>query len=149
MKQFKTFFILSLLSLLFVTNISANTIAENDTLTFTQVYQDLKASVSGLAEVLKTPVEHVYEVLIKQQVINSWFGTIFIIVMLVLLFLSIRYLKACNNDPDINDLTVPVVLLIIVSIVTFVALIGTGPDILTGFFNPEYGAIKDIVDFIK
>ena len=156
MKQLKTLFLITVISLIAITvnattvdTTSKPTVVTDSTLTFLKVYEDVKGGILGLAEALKTPAEHVYEVLVKQQVINAWSGLIFIIVMLILLFLSIRYLKACNNDPDINDLTVPVVLLIIVSILTFVALIGTGLDILTGFFNPEYGAIKDIVDFIK
>ena len=156
MKQLKTLFLITVISLIAIT-VNATTVdttskpivVTDSTLTFLKVYEDVKGGILGLAEALKTPAEHVYEVLVKQQVINAWSGLIFIIIMLVLLFLSIRYLKAYNNDPDINDLTVPVVLLIFVSILTFVALIGTGLDILTGFFNPEYGAIKDIVDFIK
>lgn len=153
MKIFKTLFLITVISLITITvnattivdttSTSISTIIKTDSITsliFTKVYN---------TEDLKAPTEHIYGIMIKQQVINAWSGLIFIIVMLVLLFLSIRYLKACNNDPDINDLTIPVTLLMITSITTFVVLIITGPDILTGFLNPEYGAIKDIINFIK
>ena len=158
MKQFKTFFIIIAISLIAITvnatiidTTSTSTVVKTDStsLTFARVYNDIKGGILGLAEALKTPAEHVYKILVKQQVINAWSGLIFIIVMLILLFLSIRYLKDCNNNEDIKDLTGPILLVIIALIVTFGVFIVVGPDILTGFFNPEYGAIKDIVNFIK
>ena len=159
MKQFKTFFIIIAISLIAITvnatiidTTSTSTVVKADSttaLTFNKVYENVKEGIQGLASALKAPAEHVYEVLIKQQLVNSWFGTILIIVLLVLLFISIQYLKDCNNNEDIKDLTGPILLVIIASVVTFVVFIVVGPDILTGFFNPEYGAIKDIINFIK
>ena len=156
MKTFKIIFLIMVISLTAITGnattvdtTSKSTVVTDSTLTFLKVYEDIKGGILGLAEALKEPAEHIYGIMIKQQVINAWSGLIFIIVMLVLLFLSIQYLGACNDDPDISDLTIPVTLLMITSITTFVVLIITGPDILTGFFNPEYGAMKDIVNFVK
>ena len=159
MKTFKILFLIMVISLTAITvnatiidTTSTSAIVKTDSttvLTFNKVYEDIKESIQGLAEALKEPAEHIYGIMIKQQVINAWSGLIFIIVMLILLFLSIQYLGACNDDPDISDLTIPVTLIMITSITTFVVLIITGPDILTGFFNPEYGAMKDIVNFVK
>ena len=156
MKIFKTLFLITVISLIAITvnattvdTTSKSTIVTDSTLTFLKVYEDIKSDVIGLANVLKMPAEHVYRVMVKQQVIDALSGTLFIVIMLILLFLSIRYLKACNNNPDIKDISGPVVLLIIVSIITFTVLMVAGSTVLTGFFNPEYGAMRDIVNFVN
>ena len=157
MKIFKTLFLIIVISLITIT-VNATTvdttskstvITDSTSLAFTKVYNDVKESILGLAEALKTPAEHAYEILVRQQIINSLSGTILIIVMLILLFISIRYLMACYNDNNIKDISGPILLLVVVSVTTFIILVSTGSDILTGFFNPEYGAIKDIVNFVK
>lgn len=51
-----------------VNNVDSIVSAQTESLTFAKVYDDVKAGISGLAVALKAPAEHVYEVLVKQQV---------------------------------------------------------------------------------
>lgn len=132
---------------------------------FTQVYGDVKSGIAGLASALKVGSEHVYHVVTKQQTANS---IIYISIALVLLIASkITYNHARNNNnawktfskenptADRTDDSSGVS-----AVIYTVATIGLGiacattlcinmQTIVIGFANPEYGAIKEIISFIK
>jgi len=93
-----------------------------------------------LAKSLKVPAEHVYSVLVKQQIVFSWtLTTINIIVLLLVIGLWIALLLDKKNQDEWWG--VPVFFT-----VAFIALFaGTIHLIVSGFMNPEYGAIKEIM----
>lgn len=126
---------------------------------------EFKALVVSIAESLKQPVEHVYDVLIAQQKVQSYSLIIGIItlfalgiILLVITILSYRrenllYMRAHNikiyqRNYDLDDGWW------IGGVITSLVLIGASiiwgladaNRIITGFINPEYGAIKTIVD---
>lgn len=121
--------------------------------TFSQVYQDFKGALSGAAEALKTGSEHVYEVLVRQQVVNS----ISLLIVSILLFTTAYFaFKFCNTkeikdgleDVDVGPVFAVIgTSVLIVSAIAFTAFHVT--EIVTGFVNPEYGAIQDIREFIQ
>ena len=164
MKIFKTLFLIIVISLITITvnattvdTTSKPTVVTDSTLTFLKVYEDVKGGILGLAEALKTPAEHVYEVLVKQQVVNAWSGLLLIIITIIIMVLSYKLLINKNNyiidkDGIIKELkakSVIGIILAVLSISTMIISIIDINNILTGFFNPEYGAMKNIVDFIK
>ena len=137
-------------------------VTDSATLTMLRVYEDTKAGIYGLASALKAPVEHVYEVLVKQQVIYSFsYLLIDLFLLAIALFLLIKFgdnLKRTRNPDDNwygNEIAERFELIGILmfgglfSIISIITIISTLSAIITGFFNPEYGALQDVVNFIK
>jgi hypothetical protein len=137
-------------------------IPDSAKLTLLKVYEDTKAGLIGLAGALKTTAEHVYVVLVKQQVVYSISYLLFDIMLFIV---SIYFLSCFKNNykrtqiktdswynDDIEDhfgLVGMLVFGIIFGIILIVSIAFNGTDIVTGFINPEYGAIKDIINFIN
>lgn len=140
--------------LIFCTFITVNCFAQTkdslpipDTakLTLGKVYSDVKAGINGLAQSLKVPATHVYSVMIKQQTVGAitWL-IVDIFLFLVALFFIIVW--TLDKKDDRNEWWgVPVVFIIIFLIFIFFNL----SNIVGGFVNPEYGAIKEIISFVK
>lgn len=126
-------------------------------LTALMVYNDFKAGIQGLAQSLKEPAEHVYSVLIKQQYVKAWIGVALLFITIVFILISIKLLLFNKNSyiyGEIDDVSAGGVIGIIIGIISLVLLLtfligGYFTDILQGFINPEYGAIRDIVNFIR
>ena len=134
-----------------------------DTLTYTQVYNDVKSLYKDdLKDVIKYSVNkadtliskgyrvlskgasHTYDILIYQQRVKSlhhlFYWLIGIILTIVLIFRIKSYIKQCNETNFI--------LLCITIIIAFLLDIYNAinfNEMLTGFMNPEYGAIKEII----
>lgn len=112
---------------------------------FKMVYQDVKEGLSGLATGLKVGVEHVYIVLVKQQIVNS---ITWVIIYLLFIFICYLFVKNWNylakETDDVVNIIGSVVLTIILISLTF-----TLNETVMGFVNPEYGAIKDIINFVS
>lgn len=102
----------------------------------------IEASVTALAESLKQPTEHIYYILVKKQKIVGY-SSLLAILFSVLLFLAAVYLSNKDMEEGAIILFVISVVLFITSCACFVI------DGLQGLLNPEYGAIKEIVKFIK
>jgi len=140
-------------------------IPDSSALTFKEVYTDIKSGLGALGSALKVGSEHVYEILVKQQIANSITSLSLIILSLILLSIMIK--QACKNfvkheelgkDKDywyIDDSRFAifgVILSVISGILILIIIIGICHefnDIITGFINPEYGAIKEILEVIK
>ena len=118
----------------------------------------LEAAFVSLAKSLKTPVEHIYKVLVTQQVVKA---SIFIIADILLIVLSIIFSiwfgKTVNyyskQKDDWSDYEGPCIILCATTIVCIIAAVGCTfgslSTVVTGFINPEYGAIMDILQFIR
>lgn len=127
-------------------------------LTMLKVYEDVKAGISGLATALKAPAEHVYMILIKQQYVKAWVGVMTVLLTLIFIGLSIKFAyniedweggtafegKSASSIGFFIAFTVLSILFILITTVG-----GYPAEIIQGFVNPEYGAIKDIIEFVK
>lgn len=131
--------------------------------TFSEVYKDFKGAIDAIAESLKIGSQHVYEVLVRQQFVES--------ISLLLLFLGLgiasficfrtaismkkksdeEYSKNYRGTEDWDQTIafIPLVFGLVLSIGTIVGICIEMDTIITGFVNPEYGAIMEIKDFIK
>lgn len=116
---------------------------------FKQVYSDVKAGLVGLSAALKVGTEHVYEILVKQQVIMA---ISYLITLLFSGFVIIYgFKKVIDNWTDITDLNLECIVVLPSSfaVLWFFAFFNLIDDIITGFLNPEFGAIQEIINFVK
>lgn len=131
------------------------------------VYNDVKGVIKQLASALQVGAEHVYIILVKQQIINSVVNVIIYIMLMILiyyggkwLFASIEEVKEMNKDlgrydsrKNIADNTsrgfVSCVMLVIGSLSFAIFFFFTISDTVTGFLNPEYLAIHYILNMIR
>ena len=137
--------------------------------TFDKVYLDIKDGLKGLGSALKVGSEHVYEVLCKQQLVISISWLIMLVIGIVILIKSITKLGKLswgisiyyNFDwkdkggyeaylkQNIGFTNIVYLMLLILSLIITISPLCSVETMITGFLNPEYGAIKDIVTFIK
>lgn len=112
--------------------------------------EKIESAIISLAETLKTPVEHVYNVLIKQQFIRSITLTAVLVLYLILLIIGVKMGFHSKVDCcDGNIYSIAGVFAFLASFLAFlVMLLGSIPTIVTGFINPEYGALKEILKFL-
>ncbi len=126
-------------------------------LTKEQIYTDIKQTIATIAEGLSVGAEHVYGVLVKQQVVSAIATTCLLVMFLgtgtLFFVLSNRAWKiTLKNDRHANYgdgieggyLAIGIILGIFFLVFTIFSI----TDIVTGFVNPEYGAIKEILDLI-
>jgi uncharacterized membrane protein SirB2 len=119
-----------------------------------QVYADFKQALAGIASALKVGVEHVYIVLVRQQFVKAiqWtiLGLLPLIVFIVFGRSFWRYCQTHDKQAGGDDfcwfLWCFFCLICIIGGCFGIAHIDT---IVTGFVNPEYGAMTDIMDFIE
>lgn len=119
----------------------------------------------------KAPAEHVYKILVKKQVLAAW-SEIFLLVLSIIIGLILiitpvkimenknsRWREANKDSRNVKDnpnynyhdwnenppLTISVILGCFVLFPTFIIILIDMSDIIQGLFNPEYGAIKEIM----
>jgi len=125
----------------------------------------LEASIVSLADTLKQPAEHVYKILIKQQVIISY--ELLLILLFAILFgmTALIFSKGSkwgdrdyynNRDPKTpfwigyawNIKATFTLIFGLLSLLFLLISILTMNRTFSGFLNPEYGAIKDIMKML-
>ena len=123
---------------------------DTTSVTFTQVYNDVKEGITDLAIALKIPAEHVYGVLVKQQIINSIIHSLFPLGALILICLFIiLYRRGTKKEWEDNKDKAWSIITGIFLLIFIIASIAALSYIVQGFANPEYGAIKEIITFVK
>lgn len=149
----KLLFILLLIIPAFVIN--AQDVEPKEKLASVQVidhiYDKTSEAISELAQALAVPAEHVYNVLVKQQVIKG--VSLLIGLLFSMLFTSISWFILFKKHnfklewylQNTVDYWMLSVLLSIVSIVLFVVFLSSG---ISSLLNPEYGAIRDIISIL-
>lgn len=129
-----------------------------------QIYTDIKAGIAGLATGLKVSTEKVWDILVLQQLVWSITSVIFSIFLAIIsnIFLSRgwklwkkakeeRKEKFGYDDVDFED-GIWCGMICIGIIILLLGIVFTGFNLdntVTGFINPEYGAIETIVNFVN
>lgn len=137
--------------------------------TFKEVYNDIKAGLTGLASGLKVGTEHVYGILVKQQIVNAVVYIPFILlgfILFIYFFLCFKsksrfkvsrswhskeekYIYVTDEAEWSESHIAKVIIIGLLSLVfTLVGLLNID-TVLVGLINPEYGAIREILTFIK
>ena len=140
-------------------------IPDSSALTFKEVYSDIKSGLGALGSALKVGSEHVYEVLVKQQFANSITSLSLIIISLIVLTILIK--QGSKNLKIHSDLgknerywhiddsrfgTIGSILFVFAGLLGILIMVGICANfnnLVTGFVNPEYGAIKEVLKVIK
>jgi hypothetical protein len=125
-----------------------------------QIYSDVKGSLQGLGEALEVGASHVYKFLIRQQMIIAVTHTLF---GLFGFLAFINWFKSYNDEKEIwftadvkegrpddpSGIMLVRLLQLIVALILIIVSISNLDLIITGFLNPEYGAMKEILTIIK
>ena len=126
-----------------------------------QIYTDVKAGIAGLATGLKVSAEKVWDILVLQQLVYSISCLIFsILLAFISTSLINRGWKLWQKSIKENETRYTVDfedgiwcgMIILGTIILIVGITFTALNInpvITGFINPEYGAIKDIIEFVN
>ena len=116
------------------------------------LYDGAKSAISDLAKALEVPATHVYEILVRQQVVHSVSLLCLLIFSLIMcVFSTILGLKKYTDwlffeNRDISPyILIPIIFGLIFGVILF---FGT-EEIVAGLINPEYGAMKEVVGWIK
>lgn len=135
---------------------SLNNLTDTAKLTLTKVYADVKAGINGLAQSLKVPASHVYNIMVKQQITQSISNLIFVLVFILLSIIlykvGMKTYKLYNVKKDEDLISITIITFILCAVSTLFSVGSFWSDyssIVTGFTNPEYGAIKEIISFVK
>jgi len=108
--------------------------------------------LEALSQKLGTTTEYLWKALVAQAPVNSINNIIESLVWIILGFglykLHRRFVKLeVYDDPDIIG---PVMLVLgIVWVVGTMVIVGSIGETITGFVNPEYWALKEILDSVK
>ena len=120
---------------------------------FKMVYTDIKDGISALASGLRVGAEHVYMVLVKQQIV---YAIVYLIVGLIAMILIINWINGYKDtnqkwedDSDFTGLGVIKLIQIVIAGVMLGVFLFHIDTIIMGFVNPEYGAIQTIIDIVK
>lgn len=114
--------------------------------------KELQEILKVLADQFGTTVSHLWGVLVKQQMIDSITTIAMIVAMAIICILSIivlvRHVKKYGDE--FSDSEIPVLVSGAIAFVSGLFLMIIVPvcftDIVTGFINPEYGALMDILE---
>lgn len=122
------------------------------------LYNGVKTAVTDLAKALEVPATHVYEILVKQAfIIAVSKASIILFILIVLFTIAIRFglIAEKYNDEesslkgDPEGFHVGMTISLILAAFTLIWLVIDGGSIIAGIFNPEYVAIKEIVNMVK
>ena len=119
---------------------------------YQSMYNDIKIGINGLADALKVGAEHVYVILVRQQVVNSIADTVIILFLMVLLFTFAKpiYVWGIANTNKSDALSEVLAFAILAGTVVMLGIwMGDINNIVMGFVNPEYGALQEIMEWTK
>lgn len=137
-------------------------IPDSASLTFKEVYSDIKSGIGALASALEVGAEHVYTILVRQQIAVSIYYSSMLFIGMVLIVMGCNSIsKSAWGDPThytddekdskyykgyaFNRYAIFSILFNFIGIIIlFIGLINIDL-IVNGFVNPEYGAIKEIL----
>ncbi len=133
------------------------TIPDSAKATFHQVYQDVKEGLTGLAEGLKVGVQEVWRILVLKQFVVALYSILTFVLGIVLAIIVcgpirralFKTAKDSEADSDFPWRHAAVVLLFIPCACMILIPVFEGPGILLGIMVPEYGAIQEIMSFVK
>lgn len=155
-----------------ISNVSKSVLKQlpdSSELTFKEVYSDIKSGLTALGSSLKVGSEHVYEVLVKQQYVYSIVYTLLIILSIILMIICCKAIPKLGWRDDyyyqrdwenkggyegfkktqLGFINIIYIILAIISLIGLIFGFLYMDQIITGFINPEYGAIKEILEVIK
>ena len=115
-----------------------------------KIYEKATEYIETLASSMGVAAEHVYGVLVRQQFAEGITLTVLLPVILVVLGLILRFcIKKQNENYNDDGYMVATVLLGIFTGLLLVVSLFVIPESIMKMINPEYYAIKEIMDVLK
>lgn len=112
---------------------------------------ELQKQLTQLALKLGTTVDHLWSVMVKQAAIDS---TVYFLSLTVLIIVTCVLWKRFSNakvnesgDGEVFKCSM-LILSVLMLLVTFLFLVCGLSEALSGFFNPEYWALQDLLSKI-
>lgn len=114
-----------------------------------QIYGDVKDAIGAIAEGIGTTAEYVYPILVKQQIIKSvgYILTLLAVFLVALALLLFGVREGVREDDDFGK-GVFYVFSGLITVIGIISFMICSDVIVTGLFNPEYGAIKEIMHLV-
>lgn len=136
--------------LLFIV-INTNGYSQDSTkLTAEKIYADVKEGFTALVNNLEGPAKHVYGVYVKQQKVEGWSSLICALFTFSLgLIIIIRNWGEADFEEGNKYAALSIVGILVTAIGLALVWIFLGGSGYTQITNPEYHAIKDIIDTFK
>lgn len=113
-----------------------------------------------LAAKLGTTTEYLWGVLVKQSAFSATIDLIYFISSIILGIVIFTYHRKFSKkieegryadtmyDKHDGNIIIPMIIFTIIFLVLFIYGICSIPNIINGFFNPEYWALKEILNSI-
>lgn len=117
-----------------------------------KVFNTLIGGIENVSKVLKNQAPHVWQVLVKKELISGILQISFVIFIAIISFLLCKFLynKHCKNQEDkkiVSDGYIGTHVVSAILIITNIIFISTiGYDGLMQSLNPEYYAAKSVLD---
>lgn len=105
--------------------------------------------IDAIAAKLGVAAEHVYDVLLRQQVVDGVTTLVSYAVALPLIALSIRFLYKKSDKYDLNIFGILAIVMSVVFGLFLICGFVDCSDAVKKLANPEYYAIKEIIKAVK
>lgn len=145
---------------------TVNTVSTQTSQIIDKVFDRTTEAIQQISSVLKVPAEHVYQVLIKQQRINAVCSLLVFILAIITCYLFIISISKShwgdsynydNSSPSskywigyrYNKYATFTMVYGIIFVISFIYSAVSIEGIFTGLFNPEYGAIQNILSILR
>lgn len=180
MKKLFALLTIAFMALLFTSAVSADTTTSTVTISTSGVLSPIGDAISpansttayvldkleSYAKALQVPAEHLYKVLVKQQVTQAYMWlTVLILSIIFLLIIGFSINKSTWGDPSYynnenkdsrywnghawNGYATFIIIFGILFLITFIPTLCNIQKIVTGLSNPEYGAINELLQILK
>ena len=118
---------------------------------FDSVYKDVKGALATMADGLKVTVDHLWSVLVYQQRLEAIMWLIITGITIIPIVSSFKYYRKKISDDrgELNKDGWIMIFLMIVSVFMVISVACNIKNMIQGFFNPEYGALKEIIKIIE
>ena len=91
-------------------------------------------------------VEHFWPIFVRQQVVTGWSELIICILFFIVGFILLYKAKYSENENNQLGCVIFAILTLVFASLSFAAL---APDIIGKIVNPEYSALKEVINLIK
>jgi len=119
--------------------------------------EEITSMLKTLAEKLGTTVEYLWEVLVRQAYVSAITDIIMLVLFIIAGTLFWRFHKKCTDRgwyngeyPEyIGVASIPMILGSVAYFIWFIVILISIHNMITGFANPEYWALQQILNQIK
>lgn len=126
------------------------------------IYKDAKAGLDSLVQTLGRVSDHSYSIMVRESRVKAIGDIIWVVILISLTLICAtifykreRYIHIKDHPwyQDTWDEHITIIISFIAGLVFLVTLLivaaNVWEDIIMGLFNPEYGAIKEVIKIVK